>query len=87
MGTIILCQHNSQEEGDFWYIDSGCSNYITRIKTNFISLDKTFKSEVKLGDGRRVKVEGKGESQFNLKKITLKSSSMCFMYLLYLKIY
>ena len=52
---------SSQEDQDIWYIDSGCSRHMTRTKSSFVNLDESFKSKVKLGDGKYVKVEGKGD--------------------------
>jgi len=51
----------TQEEQDTWYLDSGCSRHMTRIKSSFVYLDDSFKSKVKLGDGKYVEVEGKGD--------------------------
>ncbi|KAK3002660.1 hypothetical protein RJ639_018364, partial [Escallonia herrerae] len=59
---------NAQEDEGVWYVDSGCSNHMTGIKENFISLDERFKSKVKLGNGKFVKVEGKGEIVVRTKK-------------------
>lgn len=57
---FYTCSSSKEKEG-VWYIDSGCSNHMTGVKQNFISLDESFKSNVKLGDGKYVKAEGKGE--------------------------
>lgn len=46
---------------EVWYLDSACSNHVTGDKKNFKDLDETQKSQVKLGDGKQVTIEGKGD--------------------------
>jgi len=41
-------------------IDSGCTHHMTANFENFKTLDRTYSSKVKLGDGRLVDVKGKG---------------------------
>ncbi|KAK1431533.1 hypothetical protein QVD17_07993 [Tagetes erecta] len=43
-----------------WFVDSGCSNHMTGARDSFVSLDETFKLEVRLGDKKKLAVEGKG---------------------------
>ncbi|KAJ8752089.1 hypothetical protein K2173_001764 [Erythroxylum novogranatense] len=45
---------------DVWFIDSGCSNHMTGIRQLFKQLDESQKSEVRLGDDKLMKVEGRG---------------------------
>ena len=45
---------------DIWYLDSGCSNHMTRNINMFASLDKNVKTNIILGNGNTVSVEGKG---------------------------
>ncbi|KAI3507208.1 hypothetical protein L1887_22073 [Cichorium endivia] len=45
---------------EIWYLDSACSNHITGTREKFKSLDEKVKSQVRLGDDKYVKVEGKG---------------------------
>lgn len=42
-----------------WYLDSGCSNHMCGNKGWFINLDESFRQQVKLGDDRRMQVEGR----------------------------
>ena len=51
---------SSQEPRDVWYVDSGCSNHMTKNKSCFVQLDETIKSKVTLGDGNVQTIEGKG---------------------------
>ena len=46
---------------DIWFLDSGCSNHMTRNIALFSALDKNVKSEVTLGTDSKVSVMGKGE--------------------------
>jgi len=43
-----------------WFMDSGWSNHMTGTRSLFKELDENQKSEVRFGDDRMVKVEGKG---------------------------
>ncbi|KAJ0589103.1 putative RNA-directed DNA polymerase [Helianthus annuus] len=43
-----------------WFMDSGASNHMTGKIENFIELNDSFKLNVKLGDKKNVRVEGKG---------------------------
>lgn len=43
-----------------WFLDSGCSNHMSGIKSLFTELDETKKSEVYLEDDRLIKVERMG---------------------------
>lgn len=49
-----------QQSKNVWYLDSDCSSHMTGNKKNFIDLDENFNSEVKLGDGKLPRTEGKG---------------------------
>ncbi|KAK2983132.1 hypothetical protein RJ640_022604 [Escallonia rubra] len=46
--------------GRFCGRDSGCSNYMTGMKSLFKELDETQKLKVKLGNGKEIQIEGKG---------------------------
>lgn len=41
-------------------MDSGCSNHMTGNKSSFIELNEGINSQVKFGDRKMHKVEGKG---------------------------
>ncbi|XP_073064165.1 uncharacterized protein [Primulina eburnea] len=57
---FYTCMSDETEDQNVWYIDSGCSNHMTSKLDSFVELDRNFSSEVKLGDGKIQKVEGKG---------------------------
>ncbi|GKV03117.1 hypothetical protein SLEP1_g15480 [Rubroshorea leprosula] len=46
--------------GDLWLMDSGCINHMTPNLSIFKSIDKSYSSKVKLGNGDLVQVKGKG---------------------------
>ena len=50
---------------NIWFLDSGCSNHMTGIKSLFKELDESHKLKVKLGDDKQVQVEGKGTVAVN----------------------
>lgn len=47
------------QQHDCWYIDSACSNHISGIRELFAEFDESQKFEVKIGDGKTLKIEGK----------------------------
>lgn len=49
----------SDEEKKIWFLDSRCSNHMCGTKEWFIELDGNFKHNVRLGDDRRMDVEGR----------------------------
>lgn len=59
---MLLMAHvemNKAEDEHVWFLDSGCSNHMCSTKEWFIEFDKFFCHNVKLGDVRRMMVEGK----------------------------
>lgn len=51
---------DAEAKHDVWLIDSGCSNPMCNSQSLFEELDVNQKSEVRLGDNKKVQVEGKG---------------------------
>lgn len=45
---------------DSWLIDSGCTNHMTPDISICTTLDRSYSSRVRIGNGDLVKVEGKG---------------------------
>lgn len=45
---------------DMWFLDSGCINHMTGNKKWFSEIDESFSHSVKLGNGARMVVQGKG---------------------------
>ncbi|XP_062089469.1 uncharacterized protein LOC133796003 [Humulus lupulus] len=63
---FYVCQAASEEK-DTWYLDSGCSNYMTKNESIFCSLDKS-KTKVKIGNGDFMEAVGKGTIVIDTKK-------------------
>ena len=57
-----------EDSGKVWLIDSGCSNHMSGARKLFQDLDDSVQQTVRLGDGKILKVAGKGT-------IVIKSSS------------
>lgn len=65
---LMAKYHDSSEpinSGD-WYIDSGCSNYMTYDKSVFSSYSPGKHSSVELGNGKCAKVIGQGKVTFKI---------------------
>ena len=46
---FLTCLSSTDNYDEIWFLDSGCSNHMTRNKSLFVSLDESRKSEVKMG--------------------------------------
>ncbi|XP_076909793.1 uncharacterized protein LOC143567213 [Bidens hawaiensis] len=68
---VVSCDSNQEEAlmannkeeplaSNVWFLDSGCSNHMTRQKGLFKSLDDMKKLKVRMGNGNGIQVEGKG---------------------------
>ncbi|XP_016713922.2 uncharacterized protein [Gossypium hirsutum] len=57
----VSCSAVKGKATDGWLIDSGCTNHITPDASIFKSIDRSFKTNVKVGNGHFIKVEGKGD--------------------------
>ncbi|CAN0920234.1 Retrovirus-related Pol polyprotein from transposon TNT 1-94 [Linum grandiflorum] len=58
--VAFSCFKNKQKTHFPWVVDSGCSNHMTGNLESFTEIDDTYRSHVKIGDGKRLEVEGKG---------------------------
>ena len=65
--TFIMCNVGEEGSPKVWYLDSGCSNYMSGNETLFSFIDKSFKSEIKMGNNRTL-VVGKGSIMVCTKK-------------------
>ncbi|CAA7016056.1 unnamed protein product [Microthlaspi erraticum] len=65
---MVLMAHveNKEEEEYVWFLDSGCSNHMCGTKEWFTDFDGDFRHNVKLGDDRRLVVEGKGSLRLEI---------------------
>ncbi|GJR23799.1 retrovirus-related pol polyprotein from transposon TNT 1-94 [Tanacetum coccineum] len=55
-----------QEKSDPWYVDSGCSHHMTGDRTKFKGLDEAFKSQVRLGDNKQLRIKGQGTTEISI---------------------
>ncbi|GJW64219.1 retrovirus-related pol polyprotein from transposon TNT 1-94, partial [Tanacetum coccineum] len=49
-----------KEKNDLWYVDNGCTHHMTGDRTKFKGLDEGFKSHVRLGDNKQLRIEDQG---------------------------
>ncbi|KAL5762607.1 hypothetical protein ACOSP7_018871 [Xanthoceras sorbifolium] len=56
---LFMTHLNVDALNDIWFLDSGCSNHMSGIKSTFKELDESYKVQVKLGDNKQIQVEGK----------------------------
>ena len=54
------------EERHIWYLDSGCSNHMCGMKEWFMDFDGSYQHQVKLGDDRKMLVEGRGNVRLEI---------------------
>jgi hypothetical protein len=65
---LITCNAAQESSKEVWFLDSGCSNHMSRSKEMFATMDDSIKSEVKLGNDHRVSVMGKGSINIRTKQ-------------------
>lgn len=60
-GNLFLtCVNSKDSKIDVWFVDIGCSSYMTGAKGLFRNINEDEKLEVRLGDNKCVQVERKG---------------------------
>ena len=66
-----MATHTLQtSEKSTWYVDSGCTSHMARDEGLFVSLDKSAKSKVKMGNGEVVQAQGRGSVKIHTNKGT-----------------
>ncbi|KAJ0082908.1 hypothetical protein Patl1_12101 [Pistacia atlantica] len=65
MRLSYSCPVMHTQQLHIWFLDSGCSNHMTGIKSLFTELDKSYKIKVRLEDDKQMQVEGKGTVTIN----------------------
>ena len=66
--AFIMCNVGEEGSPEIWYLDSGCSNHMSGNETLFSFIDKSFKSEIKMGNNGTLQVVGKGSIMVRTKK-------------------
>jgi len=57
---MAYVQDKKTSKEEVWFLDSGCSNHMSGNKDWFIEMDEQFRHSVKLGNGVKMMVMGKG---------------------------
>lgn len=66
---LMAYMDNKQaQNGEIWYLDSGCSNHMTGNKNLFCDLNENFREKVKLGNDTSMSVMGKGSVKVQMNK-------------------
>ena len=66
--SFIMCNIGEEGSHEVWYLDSGCSNHMSGNESLFSFIDKTFKSEIKMGNNGTIPIVGKGSIMFYTKQ-------------------
>ena len=62
-----------------WLVDSGCTSHMTGDVSMFTSLDRSYKVEIKLGNGDLVQSEGKDTFNIHTREGTKLISSVLYV--------
>eukprot|EP00257_Ricinus_communis_P021759 XP_015581307.1 uncharacterized protein LOC107262105 [Ricinus communis] len=66
--TLLMAVESSRKlEPNIWYVDTGCSNHMSRSKSSFSFLDEDFHSTVSFGDSSTVEVMVKRDIKIKIK--------------------
>jgi hypothetical protein len=73
--TVLMSTIKEEgENGEHWFLDTGCSTHMTGRRDWFVELDFSIKSRIRFADDRTMKVEGVGKVM-----IRKKDGSLCFI--------
>ncbi|XP_031264143.1 uncharacterized protein LOC116122439 [Pistacia vera] len=76
---FVASCYSMQTTGDVWLIDSGCTNHMATKLENFVRIDRTYNSKVKVGNGEYVKAKGIGDVAIQTQPGTKIISSVLFV--------
>lgn len=62
------CLSTLEEKESIWYLDSGCSNHMSRNENIFLDVDTSATPNIKIGNGAIVEGKGKGRIAVKTKK-------------------
>ena len=57
--AFIMCNIGEEGRLEVWYLDNSCSNHMSGNECLFSFIDKTFKSEIKMGNNGTIPIVGK----------------------------
>ncbi|KAA3488095.1 pleiotropic drug resistance protein 3-like [Gossypium australe] len=57
----VVIRKNKRKTTKGWLIDNGCTNHMTPNATIFKSINRSFNTRLKVGNGHYIKAEGKGD--------------------------
>ncbi|XP_060170782.1 uncharacterized protein LOC132601735 [Lycium barbarum] len=61
ISLLMVCYMMKETSKNLWYLNSGCSNHMSRDKSVFSTLDESFRDSVKFGNNTKFSVMGKGQ--------------------------
>lgn len=67
---MAVHEKSEDERRKDWFLDSGSSNHMCGDKMWFCRIDEGYRKYVKLRNGTRMEVLGKGDVRFNLNGVT-----------------
>lgn len=59
-----MASHTSHVDGCNWYVDSACTRHMAIDENLFVTLDRSDRTKVKLGNGALVQAQGRGSVKF-----------------------
>lgn len=79
---VMLMAYMEMQKGEneeVWFLDSGCINHMCGTKEWFVDFDESFRQNVKLGDDRRMVVEGRGSLRLQINRLIHVISSVYYV--------
>lgn len=55
----MACYHVNNELNEVWFLDNGCPNHLSGVRSIFQNFDESQKMQVSLEDDKQVQLEGK----------------------------
>ena len=67
--VLLIATTNSEEDSvNLWYLDTICSNHMTRHREWFVNIDDKVKSKIKFADNSSITAEGIGKVMIQRRK-------------------
>lgn len=63
VSLMVYGDQSFESQQSWWFLDSGCSNHMSGTKEWFVTLDEKFRRSVKLGNGDKLELVGKGSAR------------------------